>query len=193
MSALTEKVSQTEIALHLARTDAKLSEQFNAAADLIEACFRAGGKLLVCGNGGSAAQAQHFVAELTGRYLRDRPPLPAVALTTDTSALTAIGNDLGFERVFSRGVAALGNASDVLLAISTSGSSPNVLRAIKQGRIEKMSTIGLTGSDGGNMSGKFYSLDCLLCVPATDTPTVQELHLVLLHALAGELERRMFG
>jgi D-sedoheptulose 7-phosphate isomerase len=150
---------------------------------------RAGGKILICGNGGSAADAQHMATELTVCYLvRDRRPLPAIALTVDTSVLTAAANDLGFEHVFSRQVEALGRAGDALIAISTSGNSPNVLRAVEQGREQGIVTIGLTGKKGGALADK---VDHWLGVPSDDTPRIQEAHLVVEHLLCEALEEAL--
>lgn len=154
------------------------------AAD-IRRSWRDGGKLLVCGNGGSAADSQHLAAELAGRYRHDRPAWPALALTTDTSALTAVSNDFGFEHVFARQVEALGRAGDVLLVISTSGRSPNCVAAVRAARARGLRCHGLLGRDGGALAG---SVDGAIIAPAHDTPRVQELHLVLLHALCELLE-----
>jgi D-sedoheptulose 7-phosphate isomerase len=156
------------------------------AGDILAAWDR-GGKLLVCGNGGSAADSQHLAAELAGRYRDDRPAWPAVALTTDTSALTAISNDFGFEQVFARQVEALGRPGDVLLVISTSGASPNCLAAVRTGRALGLRCHGLLGRDGGALAPL---VDGALIAPAQDTPRIQELHLVLIHALCEVLEAR---
>ena len=146
----------------------------------------AGGALLVCGNGGSAADAQHIAAELTGRFFRDRKPLPALALHGNTSSLTAIGNDYGYDLVFAREVGAHGRAGDVLLAISTSGNSPNILRAIEAARDKRMTVIGLTGESGGKMRDL---CDVCLCVPSTSTPRIQECHILIGHTICELLER----
>lgn len=166
----------------------------NAGALLVD-IFKAGGKLLVCGNGGSAADAQHFVGELVGTFAnRARPPLPAIALTTDTSVLTAVGNDLGYERVFSRQVAALGRRGDVLMAISTSGNSENVLRAARQADLEGMKVIALTGRDGGQLGVLSDEIGFwTLRAPADTTPFIQQLHQVAYHCIAAMVEERMFG
>jgi D-sedoheptulose 7-phosphate isomerase len=154
------------------------------ATDVL-AAWEAGGKLLVCGNGGSAADSQHLAAELTGRYRSDRPGWPALALTTDTSALTAMGNDLGFEQVFARQVEALGRPGDVLLVISTSGDSPNCLTAAATARRQGLRCHGLLGRGGGRLVG---AVDSAVVVPADDTPRIQELHVLLLHVLCEVLE-----
>jgi D-sedoheptulose 7-phosphate isomerase len=159
----------------------------------VRACveaLRRGGKLLLFGNGGSAAEAQHFAAELVNKFYKKRPPIRAVALTTDTSVLTSIGNDVRFEAVFSRQIEALADAGDVALALSTSGGSPNVIRALRAARKRKLVTIGLTGEGGGKMAGL---CDILLDVPSSRTPRVQEIHLISLHWMAEEIEKRLFS
>ena len=162
---------------------------FSAAAIAIATSVRAGGMVLVFGNGGSAAEAQHFAAELVnGLSRREKPPLPAIALTTDTSCLTAIGNDRGFDHLFSRQVEALGKSGDVAFALTTSGKSPNVLEALKAARTQGLVTIALTGEGGGDVAPL---TDYLLDVPSRSTPRIQEAHLFILHLLAGELEARV--
>ncbi|MCX6571602.1 MAG: SIS domain-containing protein [Candidatus Aminicenantes bacterium] len=157
-----------------------------AAGEAIARSVRAGGKVLLFGNGGSAAEAQHFAAELVnGMRHRDRPPVPAIALTTDTSSLTAIGNDRGFALVFSRQVEALGRPGDVAVALTTSGTSPNVVEALKTARAKGLLTVALTGEGGGEVAPL---ADYLLNVPSRSTPRVQEAHLFILHLLAGRLE-----
>jgi D-sedoheptulose 7-phosphate isomerase len=146
----------------------------------------AGGRLLTCGNGGSAADAQHIAAELTGRFFRDRRPLPALALHGNTSSLTAIGNDYGYDHVFAREVAAHGRPGDVLLALSTSGNSENVLRAIEAARETRMTVIGLTGESGGKMRDV---CDVCLRVPSASTPRIQECHILIGHTVCELLER----
>jgi D-sedoheptulose 7-phosphate isomerase len=160
-----------------------------AAAEAIARSIRAGGKVLLFGNGGSAAEAQHFAAELVnGMGHRDKPPNPAIALTTDTSSLTAIGNDRGFALVFSRQVEALGRSGDVAVALTTSGTSPNVVEALKMARAKGLLTVGLTGEGGAAVAPLS---DFLLDVPSRSTPRIQEAHLFLLHLLAEELEDRV--
>jgi len=157
-----------------------------AVAEAIARSVRAGGKVLLFGNGGSAAEAQHFAAELVnGMQDRGRPPIPAIALTTDTSSLTAIGNDRGFALVFSRQVEALGRPGDVAFALTTSGTSPNVVEALKTARAKGLVTAGLTGEGGGEVAPL---ADHLLDVPSRSTPRVQEAHLFILHLLAERLE-----
>lgn len=167
-------------------------EHLGVSADSVEraalalvACLRAGGKVLAFGNGGSAADAQHFCAELVGRFERERSPLPAIALTTDTSALTAIANDYGFEQVFARQVAALGRPGDAVVAISTSGSSANILAGVAAARAAAMVTVGLCGRSGCELC---EAADVTICAPRTATATVQEAHLVIEHALARAVE-----
>lgn len=155
------------------------------AAAICAAALAAEGKVLVCGNGGSAAEAQHFAAELLGRFLQERRALPSIALTTDTSALTAIANDYGFERVFERQVEALGRAGDVLLGISTSGRSINVVRAFQTARARGLSTIALTGPHGRDMGA---AADVLIAIPAEVTPRIQEVQLTILHIICELIE-----
>ncbi len=163
-------------------------ETLGEAARACVRSLRAGRKILVFGNGGSAAEAQHFAAELVNRFMKDRAAIPAVALSTDSSVLTSIANDSGFERVFSRQVEALAERGDVVLALSTSGNSANVIRALQAARKKKLVTIALTGKSGGKMAGL---ADYLLDVPSSETPRIQEVHLVLLHLLAEEIENRL--
>lgn len=180
----------------LIRECARLLEKFlsaraKALENAVGACvgaLRGGRKIVLFGNGGSAAEAQHFAAEMVNKFYVQRPPIRALALTTDTSILTSIGNDVKFETVFSRQIEALADAGDVALALSTSGQSPNVLRALRTARKKKMATIGLTGKGGGAMAGL---CDILLDVPSTNTPRIQEIHLVALHILAEEIEKRL--
>ena len=161
----------------------RLSEAIARAGTMLAQALSDGRRVLSCGNGGSAADAQHFAAELIGRFEKEREALPAVALSTDTSALTAIGNDYGFERVFSRQVEGLGQEGDVLLAISTSGNSPNVVQAIEAAHSKKMRVIALTGRDGGTMCGQMSESDIELRVPSDSTARIQEIHILILHCL----------
>jgi len=162
-----------------------LAEPVAAAAEMVLAALRDGHKVLLCGNGGSAADAQHIAAELVGRYTRERPGYPAIALTTDTSNLTAIGNDYGFDRIFARQVEALGQAGDVLIAISTSGNSPNVLRAVERARELGVMTLGLAGRDGGALVA---ATDLCLIAPHQVTARIQELHITIGHILCDLVE-----
>ncbi len=162
-----------------------------AAQGLAEG-LRSGAKVLACGNGGSAADAQHFSAELTGRFERERRGLPGIALSVDTSALTAIANDYSFERVFSKQVEALGRPGDWLLAISTSGSSPNVVRAIEAAQAQGLQVIALTGKDGGRMAAMLRDGDVELRAASSVTARVQEVHIVLLHCLCDAIDELLF-
>jgi D-sedoheptulose 7-phosphate isomerase len=166
---------------------AELVGHVAAAAEALTNCLAGGGKVLLCGNGGSAADAQHIAAELTGRYLLpNRRPLPAVALTTDSSALTAIGNDFGFESIFSRQVQALAAKGDALLAISTSGNSPNVVKALESAREIGCVTVALTGKGGGKMKDL---ADFNLIVPSDETPQIQEMHIMIGHVLCDLIDQ----
>jgi D-sedoheptulose 7-phosphate isomerase len=174
--------------LDLAKTLPTLASAVSSAVDLIYSSMAAGGQLLVAGNGGSAADAQHIAAELTGRFFLERRPFRALALHVNTSALTAIGNDYGYEHVFARELTAHARAGDVLLAISTSGNSANILRAIEAARECKVSVIGLTGDTGGKMRSM---CDLCLCVPTKSTPRMQEMHITIGHAICELLEERL--
>lgn len=162
-----------------------------AATEAVVATLRRGGKILLFGNGGSAADAQHIAAEFVNRYVRDRPPLSAIALTTDTSALTAIANDFGPDDVFAKQVQALGKEGDIVLAFSTSGNSPNVLRGLEQCRELGIQTVGLTGGTGGALAER---VDHCLCVAATtSTPRIQEAHILIGHAICEMVDRVLYG
>lgn len=169
-----------------------LAEPTAQAAELMMQCLMNDGKLLICGNGGSAADAQHFAAELTGRFEKERMELAAVALTTDTSALTAIGNDYGFEHIFSKQVRALGRAGDVLVGISTSGNSGNVIEAIKAAHERDMHVVALTGRDGGKIAAMLKDSDVLLNVPHPRTARIQENHILLIHAVCDCIDSTLF-
>lgn len=156
----------------------------------IERAIRAGNKLLIAGNGGSAADAQHIAGEFVSRFAFDRAPLPAIALTTDTSALTAIGNDYGFEHIFERQLRGLGSPGDIFLAISTSGQSPNVLLALRTAHAMKLTTVGFTGIGGGRMRPL---VDICLCAPSDETPIIQQLHIVAFHAVCSLVESTLFS
>ncbi len=159
-----------------------LSADIEKAGELIVSTLKSGNKILLFGNGGSAADAQHIATELTGRYKTERRGLPAIALTTDTSALTAIGNDYGFDRIFERQVEALGKEGDLLIGISTSGNSPNVIKALTYGKNSGMKTIGLTGKGGGEMKNLCH---LNLIIPSDDTARIQEMHILIGHILCG--------
>ncbi len=163
------------------------------AAALMVAALAAGGKVLACGNGGSAADAQHFAAELVNRFETERPPLAAVALTTDTSSLTSIANDYAYEQVFEKPLRAIGRKGDVLLAISTSGNSASVLAAVRAARELGIATVALTGRGGGKLAALLGPDDVLLCVPHERTIRIQEVHLLVLHCLCDGIDYQMFG
>lgn len=171
-------------------SDVVLQESVVAAANACILSLQNGGKILLGGNGGSAADAQHIAGELVSRFAFDRPGLPAIAITTDTSILTAIGNDYGYEKLFARQVQAHGKPGDVFIGYSTSGKSANILKAFETSREIGIVTIGLTGSNRGAMSDL---CDHLLTVPSTDTPKIQEGHLVLGHIICGLIENEIFG
>ena len=158
------------------------------ASDAVVGALRSGNKIIFCGNGGSAADAQHLAAELIGRYQMDRAPLAALALTVDTSALTAIANDYSFDEVFARQLRGIGQANDVLVGISTSGNSRNVLRAIEVAREKGIRAIGLTGQSGGMMR---QLCDICICVPSDRTSHIQEMHIAIGHVICGEVERTL--
>ena len=159
--------------------------------DAIIRCFRNGNKLLICGNGGSAADAQHVAGEFVNRFRFDHSALPAIALTTDTSVLTCIGNDSAFENIFSRQVEALAKPGDILVGISTSGGSPNILKALKAARALGLTTVGFTGEKGLKKMGP--KCDLCLVVPSTDTPRIQESHIFVWHVICGEVEQILFS
>ena len=182
-------LAQSIEALQTFAADQAQTALLDNMAALVATAMRAGGKLLIAGNGGSAGDAQHIAAEFTGRMLYDRDPLPAIALTTDTSALTAIGNDYGFEHVFERQVIGLGRRGDVFLGLSTSGTSPSILRAFGAARAINMTTIGFTGARGGALVA---DADLLLRAPSAFTPVIQQVHLVAGHVLCCLVERAMF-
>jgi D-sedoheptulose 7-phosphate isomerase len=175
-------------ALTLMTQDAALLVTARAIAGVIIAALRTGNKLLIIGNGGSAADAQHIAAEIVGRYKQDRPAYAAVALTTDSSALTAIANDYGFEQVFARQVEGLGQRGDVLLALSTSGRSPNILAALRSASERGLVTIGFTGAKGQTLGAH---CDHLLVAPSDDTPVVQQIHLTVAHGICDEIEQTL--
>jgi D-sedoheptulose 7-phosphate isomerase len=177
--------------LSRAAEDVKLRAAIHAIADTITAAFRAGRKLLIAGNGGSAADAQHIAGEFLSRLNFDRNPLPAIALTTDTSVLTAIGNDYGSERTSERQVRGLGQKGDVFIAISTSGRSPNIVAALKAAREAGLTTIGFTGTAA---NGAMQPLcDYCLAAPSPETPLIQQIHIVAAHAICGLVESSLFG
>ncbi len=168
----------------------QMTPLISECATLIVTALRAGNKVLIMGNGGSAADAQHFAAELVGRFLENRRALPAVALTTDTSILTAVGNDFGFDEIFKRQVEALASAGDVVIGLSTSGHSNNVFRALTTANAMGCRTVGLLGRDGGNIAG---IVDLALTIPVQRTPHIQEAHITILHLLCALVEQEIFS
>ena len=172
------------------RQDADLIAAIARGIDLMTACFRNGGRVYFCGNGGSAADAQHLAAEFSGRFYFDRPVLPADALHCNTSYLTAVGNDYGYEQVFARIISGLGRKGDILVGLSTSGNSANILRAFEVCREKGVTTIAMTGASGGRMK---ELADLLINIPATDTPRIQEAHITVGHILCERVEDNIFG
>lgn len=170
-----------------------LSPQIAAAAQCMAQALLADRKILACGNGGSAADAQHFSAELLNRFERERPGLPGIALTTDTSTLTSIANDYHFDEVFSKQVRALGQPGDVLLAISTSGNSPNILRAVEAAHERRMVCVALTGRDGGKLSHLLAQDDIHICVAANSTARIQEVHGLAIHCFCDLIDYQLLG
>lgn len=178
---------QTKIA-----TADMLSEQIVRASEYMVAALLAGKKILACGNGGSAADAQHFAAELVNRFEVERPGLPAIALTTDVSCITSIANDYSYKEIFSKQVDALGQAGDVLLALSTSGKSPNVNLAIEAAHMKKMTVVALTGRDGGALAPVLAASDLEIRIPANVTARIQETHILVLHCICDLIDFSLF-
>ena len=178
--------------LKLAAVDA-LAPQIARGAELMAECLLGDGKILACGNGGSACDAQHFAAEMVGRFERERPELPAISLATDTSILTAIANDYTYEQVFAKQVRALGTAGDLLLAISTSGNSGNVIAAIEAARDREMRIVALTGKSGGRIGAMLSAADVELRVPHERTARIQECHLLMIHCLCDAIDNTLLG
>ena len=172
---------------------AAMAPAIAAAVEAMAAALKAGGKIMACGNGGSAADSQHFAAELLNRFEKERGPLAAIALTTDTSTLTSIANDYHYDLVFAKQVQALGRPGDVLLAISTSGNSPNVLAAMNAARSRGVRVVALTGKEGGKMAAALKPDDVHLCVPADRTARIQEVHLLVLHCLCDGIDTLLPG
>lgn len=188
-SYISSQIIQTQQLISSMLEDETLLSVTELATQACIACLQQGGKILLAGNGGSAADAQHIAGELVSRFAFDRPGLPAIALTTDSSILTSIGNDYGYERLFARQIQAHGNKGDVFIGYSTSGKSPNILRAFEEARLHGLVSIGLTGNHGGAMQ---KLCDHLLEVPSSETPKIQEGHLVLGHIICGLVERAIF-
>jgi len=190
MKDLIQKSFRESIAVKQAiLNDEAFLQKIELAAQAFVTAFRAGGKVLFCGNGGSAADAQHLSAELSGRFYTDRPPLYAEALHVNSSFVTAVANDFGYDEVFARMTEATGRKGDVLVALSTSGNSPNILKAIEKAKNQGMIVVGFTGATGGKMAGL---CDILLNVPSTDTPRIQESHILIGHIICEIVEKEMF-
>jgi D-sedoheptulose 7-phosphate isomerase len=189
MDAIIDYLARSRDAVQAAIGDADFCRTIEDVAGLAVDALRAGGKLLLAGNGGSAADAQHIAGELVGRLNCDRAPLAAIALTTDSSVLTAIANDYGYDGVFERQIRGLGRPGDVLIAISTSGRSPNILRAIAAARQKELAVVGFTGRSGGEMAGQ---CDVCLRAPADSTPLIQQLHITAGHIVCCLVEERLF-
>ncbi|MFL6635469.1 MAG: phosphoheptose isomerase [Massilia sp.] len=170
-----------------------LAQPISQAIELMFNALSNGNKILACGNGGSAGDAQHFAAELVGRFERERFPLPGIALTTDTSIITAVGNDYSFNEIFSKQVQAFGQAGDILLAISTSGNSGNVLAAVEAALEREMRVVAMTGKDGGKMAHMLTDADVHINVPHSRTARIQEVHLVAIHSICDGLDVALFG
>lgn len=189
MQSFIAKQLQDHLAL-FQKMEAELTAPVAELAVRLIETFKIGNKLLIMGNGGSAADAQHFAGEIVSRFRIERPGLPAIALSTDTSIITAIGNDYGYERIFSRQVEALAVPGDAVIGISTSGNSPNVLKALEVARQAGCTTIGLLGKDGGSIKAV---CDIPLIIPSNDTPRVQEGHITVIHILCDLIEQGLFG
>ncbi len=170
-----------------------LAEPISQSAQIITQCFLNGGKVLSCGNGGSAGDAQHFSSEMLNRYEMERPGLPAIALTTDSSTVTSIANDYNYNQVFSKQVTALGHSGDVLLAISTSGNSENVNMAIDAAHDREMTVIALDGKSGGEMTARLSLNDVEICVPSESTARIQEVHLLVIHCICDLVDHQLLG
>jgi len=188
--AVTEYFARSARVLQHAADDRALHATIDKIADAAEQALRSGKKIMLAGNGGSAADAQHIAAEFVSRFKFDRHPLAAIALTTDTSILTAIGNDYGYEQVFVRQLRGLGQAGDIFIALSTSGRSPSVLAALKTAREMSIKAVGFTGSHDNPMRGL---CDICLDAPSDETALIQQIHMVAAHAICGLVERRMFS
>ena len=190
MTTIKQELSNTQSIIQAMNKSDSVVQNIELAAAACVKALKSRKRILLAGNGGSAADSQHIAGEFVSRFLFDRPGLPAIALTTDTSILTAIGNDYGFEKLFSRQIQALANEGDVFIAYSTSGSSPNVLRAIEQAKEMRLKVIGMTGNRKSEMNSK---CDVLIQIPSAETPKIQEGHLVVGHIICQIVEREIFG
>ena len=189
MDYVRAELAKTRAVMDVLASDPETPPLIDRIANACIAALKGGKKVLLCGNGGSAADAQHLAGELVSRFAYDRPGLPAFALTTDTSVMTAIGNDYGYEHIFARQIAAVGSAGDVLIAISTSGRSPNILAALRTAREKGITTIGFTGEKGGEMP---ILCDVVYRVPSDETPKIQEGHILLGHIVCALVESSIF-
>jgi D-sedoheptulose 7-phosphate isomerase len=187
---ITSYLAESCSVLEAYAADPKARATLVGFTDVITAALRAGNKLMIAGNGGSAADAQHIAGEFISRLFFDHAPLPSIALTTDSSVLTAVGNDYGYEKVFERQVLGLGNPGDVFLGISTSGKSPNIVLALDAARTKGVKTLGFTGSHGAIMDSK---CDLVLAAPSTKTAIIQQIHITAAHIICGMVEQRIFG
>lgn len=176
--------------INLRKKTFNLENKIEKAADITASCLENNGKILLCGNGGSAADSQHIAAEFVNKFYQDRKGLPAIALTTDSSIITAVGNDYQYDKIFEKQIDALGKPNDVLMAISTSGNSRNVIKALEKAKKMNINTIGLTGKDGAKMKNL---VDLLIDVPSEDTPQIQEIHLTVEHLICLLVEKNIFG
>jgi D-sedoheptulose 7-phosphate isomerase len=181
---------QSQQVLQRAAQDEKFLDQISSISNAVAGALRRGGKVMLAGNGGSAADAQHIAGEFLSRLNFDRAPLPAIALTVDTSVLTAVGNDYGYESIFERQVQGLGRPGDIFIGISTSGRSPNILRALRKAKELGVVTVGFGGS---NLSEMLALSDLFLAVPSESTPLIQQVHITAAHIICGEVERVLFG
>lgn len=190
LATITNEISNTRGVLLAIQNSETLLRNIELAAERCLTALNSSNRILLAGNGGSAADSQHIAGEFVSRFLFDRPGLPAIALTTDTSILTAIGNDYGFDKLFSRQIQALGNEGDVFIAYSTSGTSPNIVNAIKQAKSMNLTVIGMTGNRGGEMNA---DCDVVIDIPSADTPKIQEGHIVVGHIICQIVEKAIFG
>jgi len=192
LSDLTRQYFQDSIETKMQAMET-LIDPITSAGEYIVSRLMQGSKIMSCGNGGSAGDAQHFSSEMLNRFERERPGLPAIALTTDTSTLTSIANDYSYEEIFAKQVRALGHPGDLLLAISTSGNSANVIAAMEAAREQDLGIIALTGNDGGTMRELLQESDIEICVPSQTTARIQEVHLLIIHCLCGLIDTQLLG